>query len=112
MIPLSLQLPFQSDVFDEELARSFFTNLLPESELRGVIARKSGLSEKNDFALLKAVGGECAGTVSLLLDDTLPTETANHHRLDDDEFNELVAELPRKPMLAGEHGICLSLAGA
>lgn len=56
-IPLSLRLPLQSETFDDGPARPFFANLLPESELRRVFARKMGLSEQNDFALLEAVGG-------------------------------------------------------
>jgi serine/threonine-protein kinase HipA len=65
-VPLSISLPLQQDPYQDDHARSFFSNLLPESELRRIIARKLGLSENNDFALLEAVGGECAGAVSLL----------------------------------------------
>ena len=48
----------QAEAFNDDRARPFFANLLPESELRRVIARKSGFSEQNDFALLEAVGGD------------------------------------------------------
>ncbi len=111
-IPLSLHLPLQSESFDDDLARPFFSNLLPESEIRRVIARRLGLSEQNDFALLEAVGGECAGAVSLLPDDQRPIGTSDFRPLKDDELNQLVDELPNRPMLAGEAGIRLSLAGA
>ena len=67
--PLSLQLPLQPAKFGDHPARPFFANLLPESELRRVIAKKLGLSVQNDFALLEAVGGECAGAVSLFSDN-------------------------------------------
>ena len=50
-IPLSLQLPLQAEAFSDDRARPFFANLLPESELRRVIARKLGFSEQNDFAI-------------------------------------------------------------
>ena len=111
-IPLSLQLPLKTEVFDDRQARPFFANLLPESELRRVIARKLGLSEQNDFSLLEVVGGECAGAVSLLPDDSFPTGEGSYRQLDDSELNALIAELPRWPMLAGEKDIRLSLAGA
>jgi len=90
----------------------FFSNLLPESELRRIIARKLGLSENNDFALLEAVGGECAGAVSLLPEDTKPGAEQSYRSLTDDQLNELVSELPKRPLLAGEEGFRLSLAGA
>ena len=111
-IPLSLRLPLQTEVFDDERARPFFANLLPESELRRMVARKLGLSEKNDFALLEAVGGECAGAVSLLPEETEPTGKGRYRTLNDGALNSLIDELPGRPMLAGEEGIRLSLAGA
>lgn len=111
-VPLSLSLPLQQEPFQDDHARPFFSNLLPESELRRVIARKLGLSENNDFALLEVVGGECAGAVSLLPEDTKPSGEQSYRDLTDDQLNELVSELPKRPLLAGEKGIRLSLAGA
>ena len=111
-VPLSLMLPLQQEPYQDDHARPFFSNLLPESELRRIIARKLGLSENNDFALLEAVGGECAGAVSLLPDDMKPTGEQGYRTLTDDQLNELVDELPKRPLLAGEEGIRLSLAGA
>ena len=64
--PLSLSLPPQQDPYPDEKARPFFTNLLPESRIREAAARKLGISARNDFALLEALGGECAGAVTLL----------------------------------------------
>ena len=111
-VPLSISLPLQSEPYQDDRARPFFSNLLPESEFRQIIARKLGLSENNDFALLEAVGGECAGAVSLLPEDTRPTGEQSYRTLTDDQLNELVNELPKRPLLAGEEGIRLSLAGA
>jgi serine/threonine-protein kinase HipA len=115
-VPLSLALPLQAEAFDDDRARPFFANLLPESDLRRMIARKLGLSEQNDFALLEAVGGECAGAVSLLSDDNPPVgplgSKSRYRVLDDGGLNALIADLPKRPMLAGEKGIRLSLAGA
>ena len=111
-VPLSLHLPLQAEPFTDEQARPFFANLLPESDLRRALARKLGLSEQNDFALLEAVGGECAGAVSLLPDDMPLPDTGSYRLLNDDDLNALVDELHTRPMLAGEQGIRLSLAGA
>ncbi|RRQ22742.1 type II toxin-antitoxin system HipA family toxin [Thiohalobacter thiocyanaticus] len=111
-VPLSLQLPLQPEAFEDDRARPFFANLLPESDLRRTIARRLGLSEQNDFALLEAVGGECAGAVSVLSADIPLSGAGSYKPLNDDALNALVAELPRRPMLAGEEGVRLSLAGA
>lgn len=111
-IPVSLGLPLQAEAYNDDRARPFFANLLPESDLRRIIAKKLGLSEQNDFALLEAIGGECAGAISLLPIDSVPDNHGSYRPLDDKQLNELIAELPKRPMLAGEEGIRLSLAGA
>ena len=62
---LSASLPLRSEPFDDRAARPFFAGLLPEQEKRDQIARAIGISARNDFAMLDAIGGECAGAVSL-----------------------------------------------
>jgi serine/threonine-protein kinase HipA len=109
---ISLSLPLRMAPYPDDLARPFFANLLPEAEIRRVIARRLGISEKNDFLLLKKIGGECAGAVSILPEGDLPQDTPGYRELDEDELRRIVAELPKKPLMAGEQGIRLSLAGA
>jgi len=111
-LPLSLSLPLQYAAFVDDTARTFFANLLPESELRRVISLQLHISEANDFALLEAVGGECAGAVSLLPEGEPWRDDGEYQPLNDDELNRLVREMPQKPMLVGEEDIRLSLAGA
>ena len=111
-VPLSLQLPLQAQAFEADSAKPFFTNLLPEGGLRSATARRLGLSERNDYALLEAIGGECAGAVSVLPEGSQPGGSNTYHTLHDEALNQLIADLPRRPMLAGETGMRLSLAGA
>jgi serine/threonine-protein kinase HipA len=61
--PLSHSLPLRLEPFTAREARPFFAGLLPEGHVRRVIARHLQVSETNDFALLEALGGECAGAV-------------------------------------------------
>jgi serine/threonine-protein kinase HipA len=111
-LPLSLSLPLRTDPYADDSARPFFANLLPEGEIRRLIAQRFGLSEKNDFALLEQIGGECAGAVSLLLQGESPDESRSYEELAEEELHRIITELPRRPLLAGEKGIRLSLAGA
>lgn len=111
-VPLSIALPLRSEPYVDDAARAFFTNLLPESEVRKVIARKLGFSEGNDYALLEAIGGECAGAVTLLPDDVPLSDAGKYRLLLDEQLNAMIKELPARPLLAGETGIRLSLAGA
>jgi serine/threonine-protein kinase HipA len=111
-IPLSLSLPLRREPYIDDSARPFFANLLPESEIRKVIARQLRISEENDFAILREIGGECAGAVSVLPEDSFPQENPGYRELDEEELHRIIAELPRRPFLVGEKGVRLSLAGA
>jgi len=111
-IPLSLSLSLRQEAYENDLARPFFSNLLPEARLRENIARKLGISEQNDYALLEAIGGECAGAVSLWPQGGQPSTQGHYQPLTEDELHTLIQQLPQRPMLAGEGELRLSLAGA
>lgn len=112
-VPLSRMLPLLPDTFENKQARPFFAGILPEQGVRAAIARILGISEGNDFAMLERIGGECAGAVSLLPDGCPQLQPENRKRvLDEEELGTIIRELPRRPLLAGEEGIRLSLAGA
>jgi len=114
LLPLSRQLPLRSEPFSGRAVRVFFAGLLPEAEPRERIAAILGISEANDFAMLERIGGECAGAVSLLPEDMPPPPQGNGQLrwLDDGELATLIEELPQRPLMAGEEGLRLSLAGA
>lgn len=112
-IPLSLSLPLRTEPYLDDECHPFFANLLPEEKIRVVIARNLGLSLNNDYGLLEKIGGDCAGAVSLYPETGLsPREPGTYRRLTLDELNTIISELPQRPLLAGERGIRLSLAGA
>ncbi len=111
--PLSQSLPFQKQPYNAKQCRPFFSGILPEAHLRASIARHLGISEKNDFALLSAIGGECAGAVSLLPTSSAQTDLKPDYRIiDDNTVSNLLKTMIQKPMFAGEDGVRLSLAGA
>ncbi|MBU0718619.1 MAG: type II toxin-antitoxin system HipA family toxin [Planctomycetes bacterium] len=113
-IPLSRSLPLRGEPFHGKHARPFFAGILPDEGPRQQIAAILGVSERNDFAILERIGGECAGAVSLL-PEGIPLADPGERRLrklNELELREIVAELPRRPLLAGREGVRLSLAGA
>ncbi|MFZ2656644.1 MAG: type II toxin-antitoxin system HipA family toxin [Victivallales bacterium] len=112
--PLSRSLPLQSEPFRGKKARPFFAGILPDEEPRKKIASILGISERNDFAMLERIGGECAGAVSLLPEGMPPSavDKMSMRELNEKEFQDIITELPRRPLLAGEDGLRLSLAGA
>lgn len=62
---ISCSLPKREALFGRRETRPFFAGLLPEESVRQEVARVLGLSERNDFALLKALGGDIAGALTL-----------------------------------------------
>lgn len=114
-VTLSSSLPLQAEPFDDHQTRPFFAGLLPEGQMRRLIARQFQVSGQNDFALLDRIGGECAGAVTFLEPgQALPTPNKGDEVqwLSDEEVVAILDELPHRPMLAGKDGLRLSLAGA
>ncbi len=111
---LSCSLPLQADAFNDAQSRPFFAGLLPEGELRKLLARQFQVSDANSFGLLNEIGGECAGAVTFLEPGQTPPDAKEPqiHWLDESELVKILNDLPRRPMLAGDDGLRLSLAGA
>ena len=112
---LSQSLPLLAEPFDDHQTRPFFAGLLPEGKMRRLIAQQFQVSGQNDFALLDHIGGECAGAVTFLepgQDLPLSAAAGDVEWLSDEKLLALLDELPRRPMLAGDDGLRLSLAGA
>ena len=114
-IAVSASLPLQAEPFDERKTRPFFAGLLPEGQMRRLIAQQLQVSGQNDFALLDRIGGECAGAVTFLEPGhglPVPARDDDVQWLSHGEVVAILDELPRRPMLAGKVGLRLSLAGA
>ena len=111
--PLSQSLPLRAKRFNRNECRGYFAGILPEESQREIIARNLGISARNDYAMLERIGGECAGAVTFLPAGQLrPEQNYSYRKLSAEELTSILKELPRRPLLAGEEGIRLSLAGA
>jgi len=111
--PLSQSLPLRKERFKRNECRGFFAGILPEESKREIIARNLGISARNDYAMLEQIGGECAGAVTLIpAGETLPERRYGYRPVSSQELAAILKELPKRPLLAGEDGIRLSLAGA
>lgn len=113
--PLSQSLPLRAEPFDDRATRPFFAGLLPEGDKRKFVAQALQVSRQNDFALLDGIGGECAGAVTLLESGQTPQapDAPKAVRwLDGAQLLAVLDEMPQRPMLAGDEGLRLSLAGA
>jgi serine/threonine-protein kinase HipA len=111
-LPISRLLPLASTLYGDEATRAFFANLLPEGAVLTQVARQVGISKENVFGLLEAIGGDCAGAISVHASDTPPDLTGGYRPVDEQELSDELDKLPNHPFLAGEDGVRLSLAGA
>ncbi len=112
---ISLSLPLQEGAFSGSVSQTWFANLLPEGEIRGNVAQKLGISQRNEFAMLKAIGGDCAGALRLLPESVSNVSEGKLIPLPWNELESKISSSPRPSLLAlvlqdGE--IRLSLAGA
>ena len=94
---------------------AFFSGLLPDEGIRKKLARNLGVSEYNSYSLLEAVGGDCAGALSLFPQSVKPKPQDTKvyvEFLDDDKLLRILKKIKKRPLLAGDDGYRLSLAGA
>lgn len=112
---ISASLPKRAQAFPRRACRPFFGGLLPEAMQREAAAQTLGISPSNDFAMLDRLGGEVAGALQFLPpgEQPLPAQGPWAPRpLTDTELLRVLDALPVRPMLAGDDGLRLSLAGA
>lgn len=113
--PLSQALPKRAEPYPDAACKAVFGGLLPEEGQRTAVAAALGVSPDNPFRLLQALGGDVAGALAFLPEGEVPPAPDLAHpaqALDDTALAALLERLPRVPMLAGEGGARLSLAGA
>ncbi|MDK1378115.1 MULTISPECIES: type II toxin-antitoxin system HipA family toxin [unclassified Sinorhizobium] len=115
-LALSASLPKRAECFTRQECRPFFGGLLPEESQREAAAQALGVSPANDYALLDRLGGDVAGALQLLTEgQELAEARSTDHQpapLDDAGIVRVLEALPVRPLLAGEGGLRLSLAGS
>lgn len=112
--PVSISLPFDG-AFTEDASHSFFANLLPEGHVREQICKSLKISITNDFALLMAIGGDCAGALSITDSaESLPSTFEDEYELVSEQqlANWSLGAPDAFSAVTGHGSIRLSLAGA
>ena len=111
--PLSHTLPLRLEPYEHREIEPFLSGLLPEDIIRTRIGRILQIPRENTFALLKAIGGECAGAIAFFSEGDAPVSTGGRfRRLSDAEAGEILDSLEKKPLDVGEDGFRISGAGA
>ncbi|NBX85048.1 MAG: type II toxin-antitoxin system HipA family toxin [Gammaproteobacteria bacterium] len=111
--PISMTMPLSHDIYTHSIVAPYFSGLLPDEGVRYRLAKYLQISEKNIFGLLEAIGGECAGAVSIKPHPTSKGgQESNYIVLENQEALDVMRSLENRPFLVGEDDIRISAAGA
>lgn len=118
-IPLSVSLPLVQGEFSQKQCIPFFSGLLPEEDSRKKIADYLHISETSTFKLLDALGGECAGLITISSDETETAQknlysftSENYELLDESRLADFIEKINTRPLMKADEKLRLSLAGA
>ena len=112
--PLSHSLPLRTAAFVHAEIEPFLSNLLPDDIIRTRLGEILKIPRENTFALLRAIGGDCAGAISFFPSGTAPDMAAQprFRKLTDEEAGQILGNLEKRPLDVGEAGFRISGAGA
>lgn len=103
---LSAALPVSSSPFSPEATASWFTGLLPEDRQRDEVLRRFALAAGTYFDLLREIGWECAGAVTI----GAPAGAGEYLALGDADIAARLAALPAHPF-DDDRALRVSLGG-
>jgi serine/threonine-protein kinase HipA len=109
--PISTMMPLNSKRIAPDTFLPWAANLLPESEQLRTLGQLLGMAAGDVIGLLSAIGGDTAGALSI----GQPGRTASVQWRPvgkPEDLERIIEELPNKPLLVGEEGVSMSLAGA
>jgi serine/threonine-protein kinase HipA len=112
--PISLRMPIAAGLdHGPEVLLPWLANLLPESEQLAVVGRNLGIAATDVVGLLGRIGRDTAGALSFGDRDDGGVRRAPGYRKipKEADLERIINELPKKPFLAGEDGVSMSLAG-
>ena len=109
--PISRSIPLDGSYKRGVKDHAFFANLLPEADVRETLCRFYGISLSNDFGLLRKIGGECAGALSLFEEGTAPVSEGSYRQVTEEELSTAVATKTASKRLIPDRRVRFSLAG-
>jgi len=112
---LSVSLPVEQQQHGDRFTFPFFENLLPEGEIRELLAERLDTAGNNFARLLERTGGEVAGAIRLFPSGQAidGVQAAPSEVLDEQALGRIFEQMASTPFLAGpDSAMRLSLAGA
>ncbi|MBC8553142.1 MAG: type II toxin-antitoxin system HipA family toxin, partial [Candidatus Brocadiales bacterium] len=110
--PISTSIPFSGKYIQGKDDHNFFANLLPEAGAREGICRSLGISRDNDYNLLSAIGGECAGALRIIPKIPEAVQTESYEAISEEILEKAIKTHIPYTGFAAAGKLRLSLAGA
>jgi serine/threonine-protein kinase HipA len=111
--PLSQSLPLRKMRFKRNECRGFFSGILPDEPNEKSSPAIWASARATTTRCERGSAANARGAVTFLpTGQALPEHRHDYRKLSPAELAAILRELPRRPLLAGEHGMRLSLAGA
>jgi serine/threonine-protein kinase HipA len=110
---LSVRLPVQAQPYPGVDTRAWMDGLVPEGDIRDVMAARRKLDRTDLFGLLRHYGRDCAGAVTIVDPGEDKAERHSNVRwLTTDELHRAIRDLPRAPFGIGiSSKVRISLGG-
>ena len=108
--PVSSLMPVAHDSYCPDIFVPWTENLLPESTNLKTIGRNLGIAPQDIIGILMKIGRDTAGALSIGMPGT--PDIHDWRRIETThDLATIIDELPKKPFLAGDEGVSISLAG-
>lgn len=114
---ISKSLPLSTRRYEDRVVFPFIENLLPEGEIRRLIAQHRKIADGDIRSLVRLLGGDVAGAISIQLEGHKPkNKHGAFEALSNEELSELLLNIQDRPfgITTGQNNAAnrLSLAGA
>ncbi len=110
---ISTRMPLAQRTHEPDIVYRWFLNLLPEGRTLRTVGTILKIPEADVFALLDELGEDLPGALEVYRPGNQRSKRApSYKRLTEAELAAAIRRLPEKPLLVGEEGIHMSLAGA
>lgn len=110
--PVSVLMPLSEASYGPDIVYPWFLNVLPEGSALTTVGAVLRVDEQDVVAMLEAMGADLPGALTMPLHRPQSKLQPRYHMLTDAELADIIRKLPARPMLVGEDGIHMSLAGA
>jgi serine/threonine-protein kinase HipA len=110
--PVSIRMPLSVQRHEPAVVYPWFLNLLPEGSTLEMVGAILHVHEADVFAILEEMGRDVAGALDIRKAGEAAAAGPRNRRLSDAELAETIRRLPERPLLVGEDGIHMSVAGA